>query len=171
MSEKDITCTISGMRPCKLSNELDISGLLNRLEHEIRQSIFLGYAAFQNGMAMGADIWAAEIVVRLKAEFPHIRLIGCLPCETQADRWTDEWRERYFNALAAADSVLCWQAHYSAGCIQRRNRRMIATSSRLIAVHDGASSGGTAQTVRYARTDGLDVVVVDPRDYLKNPLS
>lgn len=82
MSQKDKTCTIAGMRPYKLPKGLDISMLVDKIEVEIRKSIFCGYNLFQTGMAMGVDIWAAEITLKLKREYRDIRLICVLPCET-----------------------------------------------------------------------------------------
>ncbi len=162
MSGKDKVCTISGLRPHKLPMELNLALLLNKLEYEIRKSIFLGFTTFQTGMAMGVDIWAAEIILKLKEKFPDIRLICYLPCETQADRWLVDWREEYINILTKADEVICLQMNYTTGCMQRRNQKMIDSSSRLIAVHDLSSSGGTAQTIYYARKQGLDVVIINP---------
>ncbi|MDP4109397.1 MAG: SLOG family protein [Bacillota bacterium] len=150
------------MRPHKLPGKFDLSGLLSRLEEEIRKTVLQGCDTFQTGMAMGVDIWAAEIIIKLKSEYPRIRLICCLPCETQADNWPDEWREKYFDTLVKADEVVCLQKHYTAGCMQRRNRAMIGNSSRLIAVHDKISAGGTAQTINYAKTKGLKVFIVNP---------
>ena len=53
MSNKEITCTVSGMRPFKLPKELDLPKLLSRLEEEIRKSVLLGYTDFLTGMAHG----------------------------------------------------------------------------------------------------------------------
>ena len=168
MPEKDRICTISGPRPYKLPSRLDLSELLLKMEEEIRKSAAQGYMAFQTGMAMGVDIWAAEIVLRLKSELPEIRLVCCLPCKTQADGWPNDWRERYMALLDRADDVVCLQAHYTDGCMQRRNCRMIDTSSRLIAVCGGASAGGTAHTVNYAKKQGIDIVMINPSDYLRD---
>jgi len=162
MSIKDNVCTISGMRPHKLPQGLNLAKLQERLEEAIRQSVAAGYMKFQTGMAMGADIWASEIILRLKEEFPGVRLRCCLPCETQSDRWSGGWRERYFRILSAADEVTCLQDRYTSGCMQQRNCHMVDGSSRLIAVYDEASGGGTAQTVNYARGKGLAIVIINP---------
>jgi len=164
MSGKEKVCTISGLRPHKLPCELDLTLLQNKLEYEIRKSVFLGYTTFQTGMAMGVDIWAAEIILRMREKFPDMRLVCYLPCEAQADKWLVDWREEYIKILAKADEVICLQTNYTTGCMQRRNRKMIDNSSRLIAVHDLASSGGTAQTIYYARNQGLDIVIINPYD-------
>ncbi|MDL2232365.1 hypothetical protein LJC63_02125, partial [Ruminococcaceae bacterium OttesenSCG-928-L11] len=43
-----------------------------------------------------------------------------------------------------------------------RNRMMIHKSNRLIAVHDGAASGGTKHTIDYAISKGLEITIIDP---------
>ncbi len=167
MSEKDKICTISGMGPHKLPGNLDLSELLSRIDGEIRKSLLKGCTTFQTGMAMGVDIWAAEIVLKLKTEFTEVRLVCYLPCKTQTDGWPNAWREKYFAALEKADDIVGMQAHYTTGCMQRRNRDMIDASSRLIAVHDRISAGATAQAIRYAKAQGLDVVIIKPLDCLR----
>lgn len=164
MSDKT-TCTLCGLRPHKLPRSVDYVKLIERLEHEIRASIFAGYTIFQSGMAMGADIEGAELVNRLKREFPHIRLHCFLPCETQANNWPEDWRERYFDLLAQADEVYCLQTRYSKGCMLRRNRTMVDKSARVIAIHDGVTGGGTAYTIDYAKKKNIRVVIINPLEY------
>lgn len=167
MSEKDKTCSVGGLRPEKISGSLDLTELKFRLDGEIRKSIFRGYTTFQSGMARGGDIWGAEVTLKLREEFPHIRLVCCLPCETQADRWPEIWRVKYFNTLAEADDVITQQTHYTLHCMLRNTLQMIDSSSRLIAVHDGVTSGGTERTINYAKARGVDVVIVDPLECLE----
>lgn len=114
---------------------------------------------------MGVDIEAGELVIKLKQEFSNIRLYCFQPYETQANNWTEDWRERYFNLLAAADWTYCLQPHYTKGCMHKRNREMVDRSSRLIAIHDGIASGGTAYTIQYAKEKGLEVIIINPLAY------
>ena len=59
-------CCFTGHRPEKLTMaEADV---ISWLESEIRNSIDEGFVTFISGMARGVDIWAAEIVLRLKDE-------------------------------------------------------------------------------------------------------
>ncbi len=167
MSGKEKTCTIIGMRPCKLPGNLDYSSLVGKIDFELRRSIFLGYRIFRTGMAMGTDIWSAELVLKLRKEFPGIRLCCCLPCETQAERWPNVWREKYFDTLAESDDVIYLQTQYSAGCMQRRNHYMIDGSTRLITVYDGTSGGEAAQTIQYARELKMDTVLLNPSDFTR----
>ncbi|MPM03544.1 hypothetical protein SDC9_49811 [bioreactor metagenome] len=167
MSGIEKTCTIIGMRPCKLPGNLDQSNLVSKIDFELRRSIFLGYRTFQTGMALGIDIWSAELVLKLRKEFPGIRLCCCLPCETQAERWPNAWREKYFDTLAESDDVICLQTQYSAGCMQRRNHFMIDGSTRLIAVYDGTSGGEAAQAIQYAKQLETETVLVNPLDFVR----
>ena len=162
MSQKDKTCTISGLRPHKLPIGTDMRIFMCALEREIRKSISEGYNTFLSGLAMGADIWAAQIIIRLKKEYDDLYLICFQPCETQADNWSAEWRRHYFKVLELSDYVLCLQENYSANCMHLRNIRMIDSSFRLIAVHDGISKGGTAHTINYAKNQGLEVIKINP---------
>ena len=41
-----------------------------------------GVTHFITGMALGVDMYAAEIVLDLKSKYPHITLESAIPCET-----------------------------------------------------------------------------------------
>lgn len=57
------TCCFTGRRPEKLGHEGKEIGAL--LEMVILRAINDEYISFISGMARGADIWAAEVVLRL----------------------------------------------------------------------------------------------------------
>ena len=71
------------------------------------------------------------------------------------------WRERWQSLVARCDYETVVQAHYDAGCMQRRNRYMVDHAALLIAVHDG-QPGGTRRTIEYAMRRRLDVVILPP---------
>ena len=157
---KNTTCAITGMRPHKLPfREGDERHrlLMENMERSIRAAIKDGYTEFLSGGAIGPDLWYAEMVHRLKQEYPHIKLIFILPCETQANRWPESWRERYFNILAASDDVIYISHPYTPSCMHERNRALIDRSSLLFAVHDGVTAGGTKYTIEYAKKVGCVV--------------
>ncbi len=58
---------------------------------------------FITGMALGVDLYAAEIVLDLKACYPNITLESAIPCETQAVKWSMAQRERYYDIAAQCD--------------------------------------------------------------------
>ena len=123
---------------------------------------------FLSGMAQGADIWCAEIVLDLQRAYPdeEIRLIAIIPHEGQANRWSVEYRERYFDILARSDDVITLQAHYSKDCMHKRNRYLVDSSAHMIAVYNG-ERGGTQYTNDYATSKGLDVVIINPNTLMR----
>ena len=49
---------------------------------------------------------AADIVLQLKMEFPHIKLIVVLPCRDQTRGWRGEDLRHYERVLSQADKVV-----------------------------------------------------------------
>lgn len=110
-----------------------------------------GVRHFISGMAIGVDMYAAEIVLELKAEYPFITLEAAIPCETQAAKWSEPLRDRYYKIAELCDHETMLQKQYTSDCMQKRNQYMVNHADILLAVWDGSSSG-TGSTVRYART-------------------
>lgn len=162
MNSKKHACTISGLRPHKLPGNVNLMGLMAALERAIRSSLEDGCTTFLTGAAMGVDLWAAQMVLDLKKECPEIKLICCLPCKEQSKAWPENWKVLYEETLLRADEVICLQESYSPGCMQRRNMHMLAHCSRLIAVHDGITKGGTLYTLSQAKKQGLQIIMIDP---------
>lgn len=122
---------------------------------ELLRTLFReGCATFLTGMAEGFDLSAGEAVVRLKEEFPGVRLCCVVPHEGQARGFSAENRERYERLLSAADEVIVLQSHYTPGSFQRRNDYLVEHAERVVAWYDGSKQGGTCYTVRRARRLG-----------------
>lgn len=151
----------TGHRPEKLNADEETVKPL--LEREIRRAVDDGMTVFISGMARGVDIWAAETVLRLRDEGCPVRLICACPFDGSERYWSAAWQERYRKILAAADHVRMICAAYTPACFHLRNRWMVDHSARVIAVFDGGS-GGTKNTIDYARRTGVPVVTiaVDP---------
>ena len=140
-------CCFTGHRPQKLRRtEKEIKA---DLETAIQQAIADGYTTFITGMAYGVDIWAGQIVVRLRKGNPALHLIAAVPFRGFEGRWSSEWKRSYRELLEQADLVEYICPGYNAGAYQRRNEWMVDHSSRVIAVFNGEPSG-TKNTVEYA---------------------
>ena len=148
-------CCFTGHRPEKLSRPE--SEIVAALDREIRAAIDDGFVTFISGMSRGVDIWAAEIVLRMKAENCPLHLIGAVPFEGFDRRWPAEWKKRYHEVLAAADRVEYISPAYSPASFQLRNEWMVDRSARVIAVFNG-ERGGTKNTIDYAARKGVYVV-------------
>ncbi len=167
---KNTTCCFTGHRPHKFTFGYDEESeecilLKSKLFQQILEMRKKGVTTFLTGMAMGVDIWAAELILGLKAERPeeNICLIAVIPHEGQANRWSAEYRERYFNILSKVDDDVMIGLRYTKSCMFERNRYMVDHSAHLIAVYNG-EPGGTQYTVDYAMKKGLDVVIINPDD-------
>ena len=160
MTEQDkqkMRCCFTGHRPEKLDRpEAEIISLL---EIEIRRAIDDGFVTFISGMARGVDIWAAEIVLRLRDEGLPIHLICASPFEGFEGRWEESWKQRYADVMRKADLVKYICKNYSRACFQIRNEWMVDRSARVIAVFNG-QSGGTMNTISFARLNRIEVRIL-----------
>ena len=151
-------CCFTGHRPEKLhESELEIK---QKLEEMIDQAVADGFVTFITGMAMGVDLWAAEIVLQKKAKNPTLHLIAATPYASFSARWHNEWRNKYNTIWNAADYRVIVSKGYSNDVFQRRNEWMVNHVSRVIAYYNG-EKGGTRNTINYANSKGVDVIVVD----------
>ena len=161
-------CAFTGHRPQSLPfgfNETDerCVALKQTLRSEIIKLIENeGVTHFISGMAIGVDMYAAEIVLGLKASYPGITLESAIPCETQAAKWNEELRDRYFEIASKCDKETLIQKHYTADCMHKRNRYMVDQEDYIIAVWDGRPSG-TGKTVQYAQRQGKPVIAINPK--------
>ena len=149
-------CCFTGHRPEKLKQSE--SEICSALEKEIRTAIADGFVAFISGMARGTDIWAAEIVLRLRDEGQPIKLICASPYEGFERGWKQEWRERYQRIITAADLVRYICPRCSPACFQQRNEWMVDHSARVIAVYNG-EPGGTRNTLEYAEKASICISI------------
>lgn len=145
----------TGHRPEKLTRAERLIKI--DLEKGIRQAIPDGMNVFMTGMARGVDIWAAEIVLKLRDAGQPVKLICVCPYDGFERGWCEEWQERYQTILTASDFVKYVCPCYSRSCFQIRNEWMVNHASRVIAVFNGEKSG-TKNTIDYANKVGVPVV-------------
>ena len=119
---------------------------------------------FISGMALGTDMWASEIVLDLKDEYPDITLEAAVPCRNQASSWNVKSKERYEKLLSLCDEVTVLQEKYTYDCMMKRNKYMVQKADCVIAVWNGKTSG-TGKTIRYAVDCGKPVYYVDVNDF------
>lgn len=144
----------------------DARSLAEVTEREIRRLIGLGAVRFRAGGACGFDTVAALKVLELKKEFPEIRLELILPCHDQDKKWRVNERLIYARILEHADSVSYTSEKYTSRCMLARDRELVKGSDVCVA-YLRRQSGGTAYTVRFAKSEGVEVInLVDIPDGL-----
>ncbi len=172
----DHACAFTGHRPQKFPwgfNESDPAcvALRDTLAAQIAALVDAGYTDFLSGMALGVDQWAAQTVLTLRKKNRGLfglgkknapRLHCFLPCEGQDAKWAQASKELYRSILGQADSVVYISRRYDDQCMLRRNRALVDHTALVLAVYDGEYRGGTAATVRYAREQGRELIVIGP---------
>ena len=148
-------CCFTGHRPEKLNQtEQEVKEWLSV---QIDSAISDGYTTFITGMAMGVDLWAAEIIISKKATHP-IHLIAATPYPSFPFRWSDEWKEKYNKVWEAADFRVEVKKEYSKDAFQKRDEWMVDHSSLVIAYYNG-EKGGTQNTIKYAEINNIKTIV------------
>ena len=147
------TCCFTGHRVIPSGEKETIRHLL---ETAIEKAIQDGYRFFGAGGALGFDTLAAQTVLTLKQQYPHIRLILVLPCVDQTTGWKQDDIDEYERIRALADKVVYTSREYTSGSMHKRNRHLVDNSSLCIC-YLTKLSGGTAYTVRYAESKGVYV--------------
>ena len=155
MIEKTKVACFSGHR--KLPK--DCTELQKNLEETIKILIAKGVVFFGSGGAVGFDQIAATTVLKLKKDYPHIKLVMVLPCppNEQSMKWSREQREHYEKLLEQADKIRQVSPKYTSTCMFERNRRLVDCSAYLIC-YLRENSGGTFYTVNYAEQQGLKIL-------------
>ena len=163
---KNLSCAFIGHKPQNLPfgfNEADEQCvfLKEELERKIIDLIINRHVTrFITGMALGVDMYAAEIVLKLKKLYPSISLECAIPCEAQPEKWTEGFRNRYFYIAASCDKETMLQKQYTPDCMEKRDKYMVDSCDILLAVWNGEKSG-TGNAVEYAQKTGKEVLVIN----------
>lgn len=151
MIRKEYACSFTGHRVIAKEFREELPAHLEQL---IRNLIEDGFLDFISGGALGFDTLVSETVLRLREEFPQIRLILALPCQDQSKGWSSFDRQRYEEICQRADVVHYTADRYSTSCMMRRNRFMVDNSVACIFYLTNQRSG-TYKTVSYALEQNL----------------
>lgn len=146
-------CCVTGHR--KISRE-KLESLRAPLAAAIRAAYDRGCRHFVSGYAEGADLLFAQLVVELRQEDPTVRLEAAIP---HSDRLKSRDKE-FQRLLKESDERQVFAQGYDVSSYQKRNEYMVDKSQLVIALYDGGHSGGTYNTVRYARRLGRELQVL-----------
>lgn len=117
-----------------------------------------GYDTFLVGMAIGFDTLCFQTLESVRRE-KNIKIIACIPCETQSAKFNNSQKEEYDRMLNSADGKIMISTEYTPRCMHKRNVFMVDNSSCLIA-YINRDFGGTANTVKYAEKKGVMIIRV-----------
>ncbi len=151
---REQTCCFTGHRHIP---EADREKIKHRLETVITSLYQRGVYYYGAGGALGFDTLAAQAVLRLRERYPALKLILVLPCLDQTKGWRPEDIAVYNQIKAGADKVVYTSQTYTPGCMHKRNRYLVDNSGTCVC-YLTKQTGGTAYTVQYAKSHGLDII-------------
>lgn len=169
---RQTACAVTGHRPsrfkfkysedyslCKKikANMLEVFRKLHD-EKEVRR--------FYVGGALGVDLWAGELILRLKEQpgYEDIELVVVLPFEGHDAKWDERSKRRMdFLLRMCSDCVVIGKEDCRESYI-KRNCYMVDHADYLVAVYDNERNlrSGTMQTVRYAEEQGRTIRYIHP---------
>lgn len=166
-------CAITGHRPTRFRFKYDENNngckrIKKRIRDQLIQLYEQGFRQFWVGGALGVDMWAGEILLRLKEqpEYSEIQLMIALPFEGHDRNWEERSRKRMaFLIQHSSETVSTGQKDAPpAANYRRRNEYMVDHAGCLLAVYDNDCSirSRTGMTVNYARKQGLPIILIHP---------
>lgn len=150
-------CCFTGHRPDKLSIPEDEAK--ERLAFAVSKAVDYGFNTFISGMARGVDLWGAEAVLKLKETNKNIKLICALPHPDFEKKWSKANQDSFNRILKNADEIHTICDTYSVGAYMKRNKWMVDRSSLVLAIYNG-TSGGTKNTIDYARDNNIHIITL-----------
>ena len=108
------------------------SGLRSSIIEELKRLITQEHVTrFLSGMNLGGDLLCSEAVLQLKNSYPHILLESVFPYENQAEHWTEEQRDQYYEIASQCDKETLLQYHFDEKCLFL-HKKYIADKSDII---------------------------------------
>ena len=144
----DVTNLIKVSRKRNLKFNMLLDYCIGRAAAGVKEFYILPVGDVYKRQALGFDTLAAQCVLSLKKQYPHIKLILVLPCITQTKGWSKDDIAVYEEIKSQADKVVYTSHDYFQGCMFKRNRHLVNGSSVCIA-YLTQEKGGTAYTVSY----------------------
>lgn len=165
------SCAITGHRPTRFKFKYDENNTgCKRLKKHLQDQFALlyqqGVRHFWVGGALGVDMWAGEILLRLKekSEYKDLELHIALPGKGHNTRWDERSQKRMaFLMQHSAETVIVGNG-LTAQDYRQRNQYMVDHADILVAVYDDDRPirSGTGMTVNYAKQKKLPVVLIHP---------
>jgi uncharacterized phage-like protein YoqJ len=151
------TVMVTGHRPQHLRPDVHgwVRAELDRLAGKLRDEH--GTTVGVSGMALGADLWWADAVVRA-----GMQLEAHVPFPQQAEKWQPDDQREWRRLLGLAARTVTYGHAYSPYLLRKRNRGMVNASTEIVGVWIAGRASGTSHALRYAVDRGRRPIWVDP---------
>lgn len=119
---------------------------------------------------IGIDMWAAEVTLELKEEYPELMLAIITPFLEHEGNWNDTNKEYYFNIVSQADIVktvseMTYKAPWQ---FKKHNEAVIRNTEGMILIYDDENEGTPKYILKeaesYAENNEYPIVRINSYD-------
>ena len=128
------------------------------VEEWLNKAIDKNFDTFYVGMALGFDTLCFQVLEKIRKK-RKIKIIACIPCPSQPVKFSFFQKLEYYRMIKSADEKVVLSETYTPYCMQKRNQYMVDHSSAVLA-YLRRNYGGTANTVNYAKKNGVPVRII-----------
>ncbi|MBS9396027.1 MAG: DUF1273 domain-containing protein [Dolichospermum sp. LBC05a] len=136
----------------------DITNIKDGINQLIDMALERGVTEFFNGMALGTDQQAAEVLIERQLHWTAV-----IPCKDQDRLWSLQQKLKYQELLKSASNKIVLYPEYTPGVMQARNQWMVKHSHICLAVYDNRLTGGAALSVNIATVKNILIIQFNPR--------
>jgi uncharacterized phage-like protein YoqJ len=138
---------VTGYKPMELgifSEKHPGVGIIKRaLTSRMLSFVEEGTEWFVTSGSSGVELWASEVAILLKKQYPHVKLSILTPFLEQESRWPDHAKEQYYEVLNQADHVasITNRPYESPTQLRLKNEFIVQKSDGLLVLYDEESQG------------------------------
>lgn len=165
---------ISGYKPYELGIFTDehegISFIKKAISQHLHSFMDQGLEWVVISGQLGVELWAAEVVLQLKSDYPSLKLAILTPFLHQEKRWKDETKAYYYQIVQQADFVksITNRPYESPSQLQIKNEFIVSKSDALLLLYDDETDGSPTYYLRSAKKrqqkDGYPIYFITPTD-------
>lgn len=148
---------VTGYKPMELGIFSDkhpgVSIIKRALASRMLSFVEEGTEWFVTSGASGVELWASEVVISLREQYPQVKLSILTPFLEQESRWPDHAKEQYYQVLNQADHVasITNRPYESPTQLKLKNEFIVQKSDGLLVVYDEESRGSPDFYLRPAK--------------------
>ncbi|MGL5032644.1 MAG: SLOG family protein [Microcystaceae cyanobacterium] len=135
----------------------DYKNLEEGIDSLINYAISRNIIHFYCGMALGADLTAAQLLCDRQLKWTAV-----IPFLGQTNRWKKAEKSLYEKLMPQAIERTTLYRDYCQQAYHARNEYMIEKSKLCLAIYDGRNKGGTFNVVNKVQKLGKDLVIYNP---------
>lgn len=165
---------VSGYRPHELGIFNDkhpgVPIIKKAIENELRKLIDDGLEWIVISGGQGVETWAAEVVIELKNEFPHIKYSIITPFLEQEKNWNELKQQNYSYIVSNADFVtsVTKRPYEAPWQFSEKDKFIIQNTDALLLIYDEENEGSPKYLKRladkFAENHAYEIIIVNAYD-------